>query len=480
MDSKKKKGKKGKKGAKVKKEEEKVEETEYDNMDLEMLQEVVPMLKQQLEKSMLDRNYVQLERDTIQTFYDICRKEAQNLSMRIAAKDRQMELMEDNHMIEVRVYLQKVKHLEYEHKNNTEHVEEEGSQLQATEDGDNLANQEELRRAKRVFKNVLADREATNAEDIMQVKDAHAKNLTKMREGFETSLQALRDRCEHSLVQLSMDLELRRKVDIHEIEERKNLHINDLMKNHENAFGQMKAYYIDITNDNLKLIRSLKEELTEMKKKAVANQKLNLDISQENKKLSDPLLEAVAQVAEMRTKLKDQEKNRISLANARARLRVHEEQLAELRESYAELEAKFSEVERERDSMYNAFESAIKGVQQKSDFRNLILERKAEMLEQNVEKSKVQLEEVVRAADLDPNQVEQVVSSLDEVLSAKNKGIQDLLYDVVRASKSYNDTLRTYEQKLAAVGVPQHEIEALGFVPVSTATARGPAGLVVQ
>lgn len=31
-------------------------------MDLEMLREVVPMLRQQLEKSMLDRNYVQLER----------------------------------------------------------------------------------------------------------------------------------------------------------------------------------------------------------------------------------------------------------------------------------------------------------------------------------------------------------------------------------------------------------------------------------
>lgn len=34
-------------------------------MDLEMLQEVVPMLKQQLEKSMLDRNYVQLERVSV-------------------------------------------------------------------------------------------------------------------------------------------------------------------------------------------------------------------------------------------------------------------------------------------------------------------------------------------------------------------------------------------------------------------------------
>lgn len=39
-----------------------VEETEYDTMDLEMLREVVPMLRQQLDKSMLDRNYVQLER----------------------------------------------------------------------------------------------------------------------------------------------------------------------------------------------------------------------------------------------------------------------------------------------------------------------------------------------------------------------------------------------------------------------------------
>lgn len=34
----------------------------YESMDLEMLREVVPMLRQQLEKSMLDRNYVQLER----------------------------------------------------------------------------------------------------------------------------------------------------------------------------------------------------------------------------------------------------------------------------------------------------------------------------------------------------------------------------------------------------------------------------------
>lgn len=43
------------------------------------------------------------------------------------------------------------------------------------------------------------------------------------------------------------------KVDIHEIEERKNLHVNDLMRDHDKAFRQMQTYYNDITNDNLKV-----------------------------------------------------------------------------------------------------------------------------------------------------------------------------------------------------------------------------------
>lgn len=44
---------------------------EYEHMDIEMLKEVVPMLRQTLEKAMLDRNYVQLERVRAITFHFI-------------------------------------------------------------------------------------------------------------------------------------------------------------------------------------------------------------------------------------------------------------------------------------------------------------------------------------------------------------------------------------------------------------------------
>ena len=55
------------------------------------------------------------------------------------------------------------------------------------------------------------------------------------------------------------------KVELHEIEERKNQHINDLMINHETAFREMKQYYNDITNENLQIIKQLQEKYQDVK-----------------------------------------------------------------------------------------------------------------------------------------------------------------------------------------------------------------------
>lgn len=104
----------------------------------------------------------------------------------------------------------------------------------------------------------LMESSLKNATSVAEEEDRLERNMQKIRDQYEKELEDLRSRCDANLDQLVADLELRRKVDIHEIEERKNQHINDLMKNHEKAFGQMKSYYNDITRDNLKLIKTLK------------------------------------------------------------------------------------------------------------------------------------------------------------------------------------------------------------------------------
>lgn len=305
-----------------------------------------------------------------------------------------MEIMEENHRTEVRVYIQKVKHLEYEHKNNVKLVGEDGGDRLDDEKTQHSTREQMLKTAKTSLKLELKERELSNEDEIEQMKQAHEKNLSKLREEFERNVDELRHRCEQRLEQLLEDLELRRKVDIHEIEERKNLHINDLMKNHEKAFTQIKNYYNDITHDNLKLIKSLKDEITEMKKKATANCKLMYDISQENKRLSEPLAAAVQEVSRLKHELKDEEKDKLSLKNANSRLLLLERQLTQLRQKHQEASDEYERVESERNQIYDSFEHTIHTVQRKSEFKNMVLEQRLGMMNDVHTKKEAQLNEV--------------------------------------------------------------------------------------
>ena len=69
----------------------------------------------------------------------------------------------------------------------------------------------------------------------------------------------------------------------------KNGHIQDLVSKHQLNFDKMKKYYLDITTSNLELIKSLKDEVEEMRKKQIANEQLMYDVAQENKRLTQPL-----------------------------------------------------------------------------------------------------------------------------------------------------------------------------------------------
>lgn len=60
------------------------------------------------------------------------------------------------------------------------------------------------------------------------------------------------------------------------------------------------------------------------------------------------------------------------------------------------------QVQRERDELYSKFTAAILEVQQKTGFKNLLLERKLQALSAAMEKKELQLNEVLAASNLDP------------------------------------------------------------------------------
>lgn len=405
------------------------------------------------------------------------------LELAVTAKDREMELLEDNHRVELRVYQQKVKHLEYEHRNNIKGIIEEGTGLLEGEQTTHQDRERELLRVKEQLKFEQMELELVNTTKVAEVRQQHDKQLVKLHQQFEDGMNELTHRCEARLKQLEMDLELRRRVEIHEVEERKNQHINDLIRNHKKAFSQMKSYYNDITGGNLKLIKNLQIQVEELKERALNNKKLLFEYVQENQKLSEPLSKVSAEIAELQILLKERAKDQMALRNANSRLASIGKSSTALRLKLQQLEDEYSSVERERDQLYGNFEESINRVKQQSEFHNQALEQKLISAEANVEKAALQVEEIIMAANLDSNEVARMMSSLNQMLAAKDEVLHDVKFNVIKLKKAFNDSLQTFAAKMRELGIPEEEVQCIGFIPESLpigSTSAPAAGLVAQ
>lgn len=73
----------------------------------------------------------------------------------------------------------------------------------------------------------------------------------------------------------------------------------------------------------------------------------------------------------------------------------------------------WEQVQAERDELYQKFTKAINEVQQKTGFKNLLLERKLKGLLGVLEKKEVELSEVFAASNLDPGALSLISHKLE-------------------------------------------------------------------
>jgi myosin heavy subunit len=451
-----------------------------EEMTPEQLIEHIGRIKEELEREREERNFFQLERDKIHTFWEITRRQLEERKAEIRNKDREMEEAEERHQVEIKVYKQKAKQLLWEHQNASAELRM-NSTTALKRAAEEVTNHEKvIRDEKNELKIELRTVELSHQDHVMQLTTAHDQKVTEMRETFERRSDEIVSKFEKKMREERDILELRRKTEIHEIEERKNGQIHALMKNHEKQFSDIKNYYNDITLNNLALINSLKQQIEEMKKKEDRLEKAMAEVMSQNRKLTEPLEKAREINDELRRKLENYEKDKKSLKRSKYRLVIQEKEMKDLKWENEVLEQRFKKLEAERDNLHKNFVSAVQEVVQKANFKKLLLERKVVALADSLEKKDAQLNEILAASNLDPAALSVVTRKLEDVLDAKNGAIKDLQYELARVCKAHNDLLRTYEAKLTAFGVPVDEV---GFKPLeSTVTGqeigKGPAGLV--
>uniref|UniRef100_A0A671S1S6 Dynein regulatory complex subunit 4 n=1 Tax=Sinocyclocheilus anshuiensis TaxID=1608454 RepID=A0A671S1S6_9TELE len=427
-----------------------------DEMSKEQLEEHIVRLREELDREREERNYFQLERDKIHTFWEITKRQLEEKKCELRNRERELEEGEERHQVEIKVYKQKVKHLLYEEQNMLSELKAESVVSSKLLQKEHTAFENQLRKDMCCLKVDVKEQELSNENVIKNLHLKHDEEITVLRNDFARQVREIESKYKKRMQKLRQEEELRCKTEIHEIEERKNSHINMLMMNHEKAFRDIRNYFNDIVYKNLDLITSLKEELKEMKRKEEKRNKEMAEVLEENKELRASPQKAKEEVAELQKRLANYDKDRSALAVCSG-----------------------SKVQLERDELYMKFTKAIQEVQQKSGFKNLLLECKLSALNDTLKKKEAQLSEVLSASNLDPNTLNMVTHKLEEVLESKNHTIRDLQYEVARVCKAHNDLLKTSVAKLRAFGIP---VEELDFKPLESGSGQslgqGPASLV--
>jgi growth arrest-specific protein 8 len=461
--------KKGKKGAKKGKKGGKKEVAGDDGgPSIDSLKEIRNELRNQLKNDKERRNFYQLERDKINTFWEISKKNLEDFEADLRNKDREREELLERHSVETKVYKQKLKHLLFEEQNELTHIKTEEELRSKLKDDEHREAESEVKTDKRDLKKKLKEMERSHDAVLHQLKMENDRAVTEERKRYEREAKELQARVEKKMKVLRENLETVRRDEVRDLETRKNNHINEIMKKHQKALADIKNYYNDITHNNLDLIRSLKEEVAEMKKKEAKNEKQMLDLARENKRLSEPLTTALKSVDELAEQLEAYEKDKVTLAETKGRLRKLEKRFGKLSWEHEVMQQRTSFVQKERTQLKDGLNSAVFDIQQKAGFTNLLMEKKRETLVELVEKKEAQFAEVLNAAQLEPATASEVNRSLDEIVDYKNAEIGSLQEALRGITAKHNEVLEFYEGKLADYGIPAEE---LGFRPLVSTLA---------
>lgn len=247
-------------------------------MTREQLEAFALKLRNELEREREERNFFQIERDKLRTFWEITRKQYDDQKAIIRNKEREVEVAQEMADLDTKNVMQQMKHLQYENQTKIGEMRAEMmTQLKLAQE-DHAIQERELFNDKRELKKLCREKDELNELSIQQIKMKHSEVLSKAREKFQCESKEMASLHQQRLQEYMENSEIRHRMEMSEVEERKNNQIRQLIDAHEKAFGEMKSYYNDITVNNLLLISSIKEQMEEMRRQSERNEKEIADV----------------------------------------------------------------------------------------------------------------------------------------------------------------------------------------------------------
>jgi len=419
-----------------------------------------------------ERGFHLIESQQLRTQIDVCRSRIHELSLLVRAKEREAEEIEDRTRTDTQVYKQKVKHLMHTHRKELTAAEADRGQQTEKQAQEHQGSLKSLESDAQHLLGEYMTNQGHHSMQQKQQKEEYERQTARLREQYEEKLRRIDEEHAQNLETLFEDYELQRINEIHEIQERKDHHIRRLMKGHDRAFKEMRDFYNRITQDQLSSISQNEDELQKIEMRCKEYEQKKRDYDRQISELSRELAEKRAEKSALDKMLRTHKDDKTALANSRARIQLLEHEIESLKHQHGVKEAKFKKMEQERDMLMEKFEASVHDVRQKTEFRALLLEKRVESLSETLQRKEGQLDEMIETANVGDDQFVDISDQVADLLTAKNAVIENLEYELAKATKAHNDLIRIYQTKMSTAGVPDDE---LVFEPLPSDTTTAPA-----
>ena len=238
------------------KKKEKEPKDKFTDMEEEKLIEFIQKTKEQIKEVKVKRNFVQQERDMINEFYEISKLEEKKLRDACEKEEIVMDHLQQEHQNNINAFINKYRHLEYDHEifineklpNKSQEALDKEEQIRKHREDIYMQKKQDLKDDIKL--NTIKHR------DQIESKKANLQNnYDDKKRQLEERLKNIIKRYKQKMKQLAEDLELRLKVEIHELEERKNLHINNLNRTFDQKMKDWKTENINQIKESIKIIK---------------------------------------------------------------------------------------------------------------------------------------------------------------------------------------------------------------------------------
>ena len=160
------------------------------------------MASDALQKTTAMRNFFQLERDKINAFWEITKREIETVKAELRSKERQKSEMYERHQVEMKVYKQKIRHVLYEQQVQIANMRMEAERTLKNKQEEHREKESDLQNDIRDLKISKREQELLQRDLKSSTVERHDREITDQLKDFERQMKELHLKYDRKIRQL--------------------------------------------------------------------------------------------------------------------------------------------------------------------------------------------------------------------------------------------------------------------------------------